>query len=208
MKPQVLLSICLCVSVAHAQSDDESSEQKRQFLEKRMQERQKNGDRDSQHRRPSEHHEGFKKMDKDGDGTISPEEFYASPRMEQVPEEKREEIFTRIDSDGDGKITPMEIRRMHQQNHERRMRELRELDTDQSGGLSFEELSKGAFFSKLPEEKRQEIFNRMDTNGDGQITPEDRPREPRGSRPHVKEGEHRERFRDHRERDEAPSVAE
>lgn len=206
MKPQVLLSVCLCASVAYAQNEQESSEQTRPFMEKRMHERQQNGDRDSQVRRPSEHHDIFKLLDKDGDGMISSEEFYASPRMQRLPQEKREEIFGRIDADADGQITPMEIRKMRQETHERHMNELRKLDTDQSGGLSFEELSKGEFFSKLPEEKRKEIFDRMDTNGDGQITPEDKPRDPRGPRPQPDGKENGERFRDRKLNEEAPGA--
>ena len=53
------------------------------------------------------------------------------------------------------------------------------MDTDKSGGLSYEEMSNGKFFSQLPEEKRKQIFERMDTNGDGVITPEDKPKGPR-----------------------------
>jgi hypothetical protein len=70
---------------------------------------------------------------------------------------------------------------MRQESQEMHKRQMRELDTDKSGGLSYEEMSNGKFFSQLPEEKRMQIFKRMDTNSDGQITPEDKPK---GPRPH------------------------
>ena len=58
--------------------------------------------------------------------------------------------------------------------------EFRELDADKSGGLNFEEFSKGKFFGKLPEAKRRQIFARMDTDGSGEINADDRPKGPPG----------------------------
>jgi Ca2+-binding EF-hand superfamily protein len=117
-------------------------------------------------------------MDRDGDGKISKREFFASPRMERLPEEKRQEIFTRLDRDGDGFLTEREIRAMRH-DAERRMREgFRKLDTDNSGGVSFAEFSMGEFAKKLPEEKRRQIFDRMDTDGNGEINGEDKPKGP------------------------------
>ena len=46
--------------------------------------------------------EMFRRMDKDQDGKITREEFYSSPRLERLPEEKRDRIFARLDRDGDG----------------------------------------------------------------------------------------------------------
>lgn len=120
--------------------------------------------------------EMFKHMDKDGDGKISKREFFASPRMKGLPEEKREAFFERLDSDGDGFVSGDEIRAMRQQADRRAMEGFRKLDTDGSGGVSFEEFSKGEFSSKLPEEKRRQVFKRMDTDGNGEINGTDRPK--------------------------------
>ncbi len=120
----------------------------------------------------------FKRLDKDGDRVISKEEFFSSPRMENLPDEKRERLFMRFDTDQDGTISIGEIRQMRKNAEEQRMREFRSLDVDGSGGLSFEEFSEGKFFKKLPEEKRRKIFDRMDTDGDGEITAKDRPERP------------------------------
>lgn len=124
--------------------------------------------------------EMFKHMDKDGDGNISKREFFASPRMERLPEEKREEIFGRLDRDGDGFIEREEIMAMRRDNERRAMGQFQKLDTDQSGGLDFEEFSKGELFGKLPEEKRRQIFTRMDTDGNGEINGADKPKGPPG----------------------------
>lgn len=119
--------------------------------------------------------EMFKHMDRDRDGKISKREFFASPRMQSLPEEKREAFFSRLDSDGDGFVSGEEIRAMRQQAERRAMEGFRKLDTDDSGGVSFEEFSKGEFSSKLPEEKRRQVFKKMDTDDSGEINGEDRP---------------------------------
>ena len=145
------------------------------------------GERPSQpaHDRDKRPHRGgpdemFRHMDRDGAGKISMREFFASPRMERLPEEKRQAIFGRLDRNGDGFLGIEEIRAMRH-DAERHAREgFRKLDTDKSGGLSFAEFSEGEMFSKLPEEKRRQIFARMDTDGSGEIDAADRPQGPPG----------------------------
>jgi Ca2+-binding EF-hand superfamily protein len=206
MKLQVLLGVYACALPFPLQAEGESREKPvRPFLEKRGEDRQKGEERNGKMRRPPEGKgDMFGMMDKNGDGVITAEEFFASPRMERMPQEQRDKLFARIDLDGDGKVTVEEVRKMRQESHERQMREFRDLDTDKSGGLSYAEMSLGKFFSQLPEEKRKQIFERMDTNGDGQITPEDRPK---GPRPGPEGREHGERFQRER-KDEAPSAIE
>lgn len=126
------------------------------------------------HRRGPE--EMFKHMDRDGDGKISKREFLAAPRMKSLPEEKREAFFSRLDRNGDGFLIGEEIRAMRQQTERRAMEGFRKLDTDGSGGVNYEEFSKGEFSSKLPEEKRQQVFKRMDADGNGEINGTDRPK--------------------------------
>jgi Ca2+-binding EF-hand superfamily protein len=207
MKLQVLFGVYACVLPFHLQAEEERRERPiRPFTEKRGEDSQNNGERNGKMR---PHHEGegemFGMLDKNNDKVITSEEFFAGPRMANMPQEQRDKLFARMDLDGDGKVTPEEIRKMRQESHEKHMREVRELDTDKSGGLSFEEMSLGKFFSQLPEEKRRQIFERMDTNGDGQITPEDKPQ---GPRPQPENREREERGERSKVRDadgEAPS---
>ncbi|MFT3991131.1 MAG: EF-hand domain-containing protein [Luteolibacter sp.] len=125
----------------------------------------------------------WKSLDANSDGFISPEEFATLPRISKLPEEKRGEVFKRFDKDGDGKLTREELEGMFKRFDGNRMQRLKELDTDQSGGISFEEFKSGETFKKLPLEKQEAIFKRLDTDGDGQLTPKDLPKRDRGE-PH------------------------
>lgn len=127
--------------------------------------------------------EMFKRMDKNRDGNISKEEFFADQRFERLPEEKRDKFFARLDRDGDGMIGKEEIREMRKDAERRAKDQFRQLDVDQSGGLNFEEFSKGEFFGKLPEERRRQIFGRMDTDKNGEINDKDRPEGPPRRKP-------------------------
>lgn len=122
--------------------------------------------------------EMFKRMDKDHDGKISKEEFLSAKHLQRLPEEKREKLFSRLDRDNDGIISKDEIRAMKQDAERKVKDQIRQLDKDKSGGISFAEFSKGKFFSKLPEDKRRQIFERMDTDGNGEINAEDHPKGP------------------------------
>ena len=52
----------------------------------------------------------FKKLDTSGDGTLSLEEFKASPKAQKDPA-KAEEIFKKIDADSDGSVTLEEFKK-------------------------------------------------------------------------------------------------
>lgn len=121
--------------------------------------------------------EFWKSADKDQDGFISKAEYDALPRIQNLPEEKRASLFQRLDKDSDGKLAREELGRMGKPHDGQGppMQRLWELDADKSGGVSFEEFKAGHLFMKLPPEKQDQIFKRLDTDHDGTITPKDKP---------------------------------
>jgi Ca2+-binding EF-hand superfamily protein len=116
----------------------------------------------------------WKKADTDGDGFISASEFASLERPGQLPEEKRDEIFKRLDKNGDGRIGPEELPRRPQGG----MPPLEQVDADKDGRIVFAEFKNLGFVAKLPEERQQKMFTRMDRDGDGALTPKDRPEGP------------------------------
>lgn len=122
--------------------------------------------------------EAWKSADSNQDGFISREEFGLLQRLQNLAEEKRNRLFARLDKDEDGKLSRDELARMnkpHGDQPEPPSKKLWELDADKSGGVSFEEFKVGQFLKKLSPEKQQEVFDRLDTDGDGLVTPKDRP---------------------------------
>lgn len=128
--------------------------------------------------------DAWHKADKDGDGAISRAEFDAMARVSVLPEANRAEIFNRLDKDGDGSLARKELGKFSKSRDDKPMKRLWELDADHSGGISFEEFKAGQLFQKLPPEKMEKIFRRLDTDGDGVITPKDRPEPPFGGKKH------------------------
>jgi Ca2+-binding EF-hand superfamily protein len=121
--------------------------------------------------------EFWKSVDKDQDGFISKNEFDVMPRIQNLPEEKRVNLFKRLDKDADGKLGREELDRMgkHHDGQGPPMQRLWELDVDKSGGVSLEEFKAGRVFNKLPPEKQDQLFKRLDSDHDGMITPKDKP---------------------------------
>lgn len=133
--------------------------------------------------------EVWKDADANGDGFISLAEFGAMPRIEKLPDEKREKLFIRLDKDADGKLSRGELEgfgRHRDGTHLPPMKRLWELDTDKSGGISYDEFKQGEVFKKLSPEMQERLFKRLDSDGDGMITPKDRP-EPQPKSPDGKQ---------------------
>lgn len=150
-------------------------------------------ERNGIHRQERAFFEMWKAADADLDGFISKTEFDSMPRIQKLPGEKRDQIFSRLDKDLDSKLSREELVRFGKPRDgqpEAPMKRLWELDSDKSGGVSFEEFKAGELLMKLPPEKQQEVFDRLDTDGDGMITPKDRP-EPHFKRPDSKQRPHR-----------------
>ena len=99
----------------------------------------------------------LERFDSDKDGAISPQEFATA----------RAANFARLDADGDGRIArqdfPDAVARARE---ERAERMFEELDADKDGVLTKAEF----------EAHSSRAFARMDRNGDGKLSPEDRGR--------------------------------
>jgi Ca2+-binding EF-hand superfamily protein len=124
--------------------------------------------------------EAWKAADADRDGFISKQEFTSLPRIQKLPEENRDRLFARLDKDGDARLSRGELGKLGRPRDGQGppMQRLAELDADKSGGVSFEEFKAGKVFGKLPPEKQQAVFRRLDSNGDGIISPKDKPQQP------------------------------
>lgn len=123
--------------------------------------------------------EAWKAADTDKDNFISQDEFAAMPRTKELPEEKRANLFKRLDKDSDGKLSRDELSRFGKHRDGEPMRRaFWELDADKNGGITQEEFKAGELYKKLPVEKQDALFRRLDTDGDGSITPKDRPEPP------------------------------
>ncbi|WP_367874337.1 EF-hand domain-containing protein [Luteolibacter sp. Populi] len=115
--------------------------------------------------------EAWKKADTDGDGFISTVEFAAMERPGRLSEEKRNELFKRFDKDGDGRIGPGE---MPKQRGPGGMPPLDQADANKDGKIDFAEFKTLEWVKRLPEERQQGMFKRMDSDGDGFLTAKDR----------------------------------
>lgn len=110
-------------------------------------------------------------------------------RVGMLPEKDQDKIFDRLDKDDDGEVSREEISRFGRPRDGKSMRRLWELDADKSGGISLDEFRKGQLFKKLPGPKMEGLFRRLDADGDGLITPRDKPEPPqkrfgKGPKPH------------------------
>lgn len=126
----------------------------------------------------------MKKLDTDGDGRIGLDEFRSGPRGNRMLE--------MADTDSDGMVTLAEMEAHHDEMMARRMEKMKErmqahteqmrdhfdeMDADDDGTLTREEMGRG-------------IFSRLDSNGDGYIE-EDEFRHPPMGGPGMHERHHR-----------------
>lgn len=124
--------------------------------------------------RPRGHGPGYREADTDGDGQVTFEELKA--RRPQLTRER----FDRMDRNGDGALSRADRpegrgpggyghgeRRGHGGPGGDRGHMLQKADADKDGKVTFEE------FSDFRIEGTRERFDRLDTNNDGALTPED-----------------------------------
>ncbi|MCC6144617.1 MAG: EF-hand domain-containing protein [Candidatus Hydrogenedentes bacterium] len=111
----------------------------------------------------------LRKADTDGDKAVSKEEFgKAFPKA-------RDDAFGRMDTNKDGKLTPEDRTAGGGQGRMDMMKRMKAADKDQDGAVSEEEYK--AAFPNAPANR----FKTLDRNGDGKLTPADRPEQ--GAKP-------------------------
>lgn len=143
---------------------------------------------------PEKRAEGMVKLlDKDGNGTISKEEFAAAPWAAKMKEKGGDELLTKIfterDKNKDGQLDLKELavpmpRRdgFRKRNSETSSSShadalVKELDKDGSGTLSREEFFASPFLVRVREKAAAEVsnaqFNELDKNGNGMLSREE-----------------------------------
>lgn len=101
---------------------------------------------------------GFGKLDSNGDEVITLAE------AEAAGAERFIENFSEIDADGSGEVTKDELRAHFQQRMSERKTKLKDMDADGNGAISYDEAANAGA------EKLVEHFEKIDANGDGEIT--------------------------------------
>lgn len=143
--------------------------------------------------------EFWKRADTNRDQKLSKEEFVQLPRISQLPAEKQDKLFSHLDKDQSGFLEPGEMIPPGAAANpdmpppgdpkRRSMPRIADMDRDGDRKITYEEFVQGAMVAKLPEDRRRKIFDNMDRNKDGVLSPEDGPppgqgpRRPDGGRP-------------------------
>ena len=125
--------------------------------------------------------EMYGKIDADGDGSVTQEEFVAA-RPENVTEEMAANLYNSFDSDASGSLTETEFTTATSQTapppppaaagssrSSTESESFSELDTNQDGIVSAEELA-AARPENVTEEMAANLFNSFDTDGSGGLT--------------------------------------
>lgn len=108
-------------------------------------------------------HQRFTELDANSDGSLSPEEFGAQALA------RLQRRFTALDSNHDGVLSADELSAARQRGPRGRGGFASRIDTDGDGAWSFTELQ------AVRPDLTVEQFNQLDRNGDGLITPDERP---------------------------------
>ena len=143
-------------------------------------------ERDGQRKRPNPA-EIIKKLDTNGDGSVSKAEFLAGERAQKDPE-RAAKAFAHMDSDGDGQLKTSDFAQHRKGGEDGRKRPnpaeiYKHLDKDGSGSISKQEFLSGERAQKNPE-MAEKLFGKLDADGSGDISRDEFAKRPRpGDRP-------------------------
>ncbi|MFY7816893.1 MAG: EF-hand domain-containing protein [Akkermansiaceae bacterium] len=136
--------------------------------------------------------EFWKQADINHDQKLSKEEFLQLPRISPLPAEKQDKLFTHLDKDKNSSLEPAEMIPPNAPvnpgspatpDGKRRMfPRIAEMDRDGDRKITFDEFEQATMGTKLPEDRRRKIFDNMDRNQDGALSPEDGPPQGQGPR--------------------------
>ena len=122
--------------------------------------------------------------DLNGDGKISLDEFRRNPRVKGLSPDRIKTMFSRMDRNGDKVLTPVDFPRRSIM--PLKPNELQRLDSNEDGGVSFEEWRIADRHQDVPLEELGKRFRKLDRNRNGLIEGADRdrsreevPKEPR-----------------------------
>ena len=111
----------------------------------------------------------FKTLDKDGDRSLTFEEFSATPRLSRMNEKQKRRIFKFLDKNGDGKLHILELRPKLPRWIVEVIKNFDQYDNDGSKSLTIKEFFKIPALIKWDAQKKQRVFNRLDRNKNGEI---------------------------------------
>jgi len=111
----------------------------------------------------------FNRLDIDKNGSLDMSEFRQAKEMNQKNKDSLTRLYKRLDRDKDGLIQKGELRN-DGRGRPRHDLDFKKYDTNKSGGLDFSEFSELPFVGRLPDERRKQHFERVDTDSSGEIT--------------------------------------
>jgi Ca2+-binding EF-hand superfamily protein len=126
--------------------------------------------------------EFWKKADVNNDRQLSREEFVQLPRISQLPPDKQEKLFAHLDKNNNNVLEPDEMipgpggnGGNPEETKKRPFLRLAEMDKNGDKKIEFDEFVQSPFIAKLPAERQKKMFEIMDRNKDGVLSPADGP---------------------------------
>ncbi len=141
-------------------------------------------------RRGGDHLRAFRQADTNQDGFLTVEEFENMQRLARLESEKRKRLFAFLDKNKDGKLHHKELHPATPPHFGMVLNHFARLDTDGSGSLSLNELSKAPLFAKTPADQLARLFAKMDRNKNGQLEKSDLMIHGHRDRPAIQFGQH------------------
>ena len=114
----------------------------------------------------------FAQIDSDNSGNLNLFEFSNALDFTDKPKDLTTRFFSKMDSNNDQVIERSELKWSNRLRTKPQI-DFVKYDINQSGGLDFGEYSKLPLMSKCPEERRKQVFARIDTDSNGEISTEE-----------------------------------